>query len=84
MEEKYFKRHLQQNNLLGKQIDFLKISTKIILKNDTYGPFSTKPQLSLAVQRYIVEDCLNIQKIPSSSSSQVKMTDPLARYTFQF
>ena len=31
---------------------------------------STEPLISLAVQMYIGGDCLNIEKMPSSSSTQ--------------
>ena len=56
MGEKYVKRHLQQKNLLGRQPQSSKITTKNNQKNDTCSSFSTKPPFPLAGQRYIGED----------------------------
>ena len=44
---------------------------KLVRKNDTCRSFSTKALLPLAVLRYTGEDCLNIEKTPSLSSTQI-------------
>ena len=42
-KEKSVKSYLQQNNLLDRQPQVLKIGTKNNSKNDICDPFSTKP-----------------------------------------
>ena len=71
--KKYIKRHLQKNNLLCRQPQVLKSSTKKKekkKKKGTRGPISPKPPLPLAGQRYIGKECLNIRKASFPSSNQ--------------
>ena len=69
LRKKYVKRHLQQNNLLGRQPQFSKLVQKIIKRMTPVIHFQPNP-LPLAGQRYIGKECLNIEKIPSRSSTQ--------------
>ena len=47
------------------------LNFELVRKNDTCRSFSTKTLLPLAVLRYTGEDCLNIEKTPSLSSTQI-------------